>query len=102
MRLMGSERHQVEADSDLLTYICTSCDEFLVLTEKIRPSQFDLLRSANGLSAGVSTKRIVVIQSPPSEADNSHITPIICEKCGGRAHLSDCGPSFFAPAHRET
>jgi len=31
MRLVGSEPHLVEARTDLLTYSCTSCEEFLVL-----------------------------------------------------------------------
>jgi hypothetical protein len=31
MRLVGSEPHPVEAKTDLLTYSCTACDEFLVL-----------------------------------------------------------------------
>jgi hypothetical protein len=30
MRLIGSEPHPVEAKTDLLTYCCTACDEFLV------------------------------------------------------------------------
>ena len=33
MRLIGSERHPVEAQTDLLTYVCTTCDEFLVLPD---------------------------------------------------------------------
>ena len=31
MRLVGSEPHPVEARTDLLTYTCTRCEEFLVL-----------------------------------------------------------------------
>jgi hypothetical protein len=31
MRLIGSEPHPVEAKTDLLTYSCTACEEFLVL-----------------------------------------------------------------------
>jgi hypothetical protein len=31
MRLIGSEPHPVELKTDLLTYCCTACDEFLVL-----------------------------------------------------------------------
>ena len=31
MRLIGSEPHPVEANTDLLTYSCTACEEFLVL-----------------------------------------------------------------------
>ena len=34
MRLIGSEAHPVEAKTDLLTYCCTACDEFLVLPIK--------------------------------------------------------------------
>ena len=30
-RLIGIEPHPVEANTDLLTYCCTACDEFLVL-----------------------------------------------------------------------
>ncbi len=30
MRLIGSEPHPVEAKTDLLTYHCTACDEYLV------------------------------------------------------------------------
>jgi hypothetical protein len=30
MRLIGSETHPVEANSDLLTYSCTACEEFFV------------------------------------------------------------------------
>jgi hypothetical protein len=33
MRLIGSERHPVEAKTNLLTYVCTTCDEFLVLPD---------------------------------------------------------------------
>ncbi len=102
MRLMGSERHPVEAGTDLLTYICTSCDEFLVLPTKTQPSQFDVLRSADGHTGGVPTQAIVIAQWPHSEIDNSHVTPIVCEKCSGRANLTDCVPSFRSPADRET
>jgi hypothetical protein len=31
MRLVGSEPHPVEEKTDLLTYACTGCEEFLVL-----------------------------------------------------------------------
>jgi hypothetical protein len=31
MRLIGSEPHPVEAKTDLLTYACTGCEDFLVL-----------------------------------------------------------------------
>jgi hypothetical protein len=31
MRLIGSEPHPVEAKTDLLTYSCTACEEFLAL-----------------------------------------------------------------------
>jgi len=31
MRLIGSESHPAEAKTDLLTYCCTSCEDFLVL-----------------------------------------------------------------------
>ena len=31
MRLIGTEAHPIEAKTDLLTYCCTACDEFLVL-----------------------------------------------------------------------
>jgi hypothetical protein len=33
MRLIGSEPHPVKAKTDLLTYVCTTCDEFLVLPD---------------------------------------------------------------------
>ncbi len=33
MRLIASERHPVEAKTDLLTYICTTCDEYLVVSD---------------------------------------------------------------------
>jgi hypothetical protein len=33
MRLIGSEAHPTEAKTDLLTYVCTTCDEFLVLPD---------------------------------------------------------------------
>ena len=32
-RLIGSEPHPVQDNIDLLTYVCTVCDEFLVLPE---------------------------------------------------------------------
>jgi hypothetical protein len=31
MRLIGSESHPVQHNTELLTYCCTACDEFLVL-----------------------------------------------------------------------
>jgi len=31
MRLIGSEPHPVKDDTDLLTYFCKACDDFLVL-----------------------------------------------------------------------
>lgn len=31
MRLVGSEPHPVKEKTDLLTYACTACDEFLVV-----------------------------------------------------------------------
>jgi hypothetical protein len=39
MRLIGSEPHPVEAKTDLLTYCCTACDEFLVLPIKSEARQ---------------------------------------------------------------
>jgi hypothetical protein len=35
MRLIGSEPHPVEDKTDLLTYSCTACEEFLVLPNPI-------------------------------------------------------------------
>jgi hypothetical protein len=35
MRLIGSEPHPAEAGTDLLTYSCTACEEFLVLQSSI-------------------------------------------------------------------
>jgi hypothetical protein len=32
MRLIGSEPHPTEAKTDLLTYSCTACDEFQLLS----------------------------------------------------------------------
>jgi hypothetical protein len=34
MRLIGIEPHPVEDETDLLTYCCTACDEFLVLPHR--------------------------------------------------------------------
>jgi len=31
MRLIGSEPHPAKAETDLLTYCCTACGDFLVL-----------------------------------------------------------------------
>jgi hypothetical protein len=31
MRLVGSEPHPVQVETDLLTYSCTGCSEFLVI-----------------------------------------------------------------------
>ncbi len=33
MRLIASERHPVDAKTDLLTYYCTACDEYLVVPD---------------------------------------------------------------------
>ncbi len=35
MRLISSERHPVEAKTELLTYCCTACDEYLVFPSLI-------------------------------------------------------------------
>jgi len=35
MRLIGSEPHPVLSGSDLLTYCCTRCEEFLVLPTEV-------------------------------------------------------------------
>ena len=35
MRLIGSEPHPVMSGTDLLTYACTACDEFLVLPSEV-------------------------------------------------------------------
>jgi hypothetical protein len=35
MRLIGSEPHPIEAKADLLTYSCTACEDFLVLSVSI-------------------------------------------------------------------
>ena len=45
MRLVGSEPHPAQANTDLLTYCCTSCEEFLVLP----------MESAADATLGVST-----------------------------------------------
>jgi hypothetical protein len=34
MRLVGSESHPVKAKTDLLTYCCTACEEYLVMPIK--------------------------------------------------------------------
>jgi hypothetical protein len=39
MRLVGSEPHPVEIQTDLLTYSCTACDELLALPVPIVGSQ---------------------------------------------------------------
>lgn len=38
MRLIGSEPHPTEAKTDLLTYSCTACEDFLVLPISIPPT----------------------------------------------------------------
>jgi len=38
MRLIGSEPHPAEAKTDLLTYSCTACEEFLALPMPIPPA----------------------------------------------------------------
>jgi len=35
MRLIGSEPHPVMSGTDLLTYCCTACEEFLVLPGEV-------------------------------------------------------------------
>jgi hypothetical protein len=34
LRLIGNEPHPVQDDTDLLTYTCTVCDEFVVTPVK--------------------------------------------------------------------
>jgi len=41
-------------------------------------------------------KHRVHIGTPPPKSDNSHLTHIYCEKCGGKAHLMDCAPCKFS------
>jgi hypothetical protein len=36
LRLLGSEPHPVQAETDLLTYVCTACDNLLVLPVRNR------------------------------------------------------------------
>jgi hypothetical protein len=38
MRLVGSEPHPTEAKTDLLTYSCTACEDFLVLPIQLSAS----------------------------------------------------------------
>jgi hypothetical protein len=38
MRLIGSEPHPVKDNADLLTYLCSTCDEFSVLPIESPPS----------------------------------------------------------------
>ncbi|MET0705796.1 MAG: hypothetical protein ABWY82_02970 [Tardiphaga sp.] len=38
MRLIGSEPHPVEDNLDLLTYLCSACDEFAVSPIESPPS----------------------------------------------------------------
>jgi hypothetical protein len=35
------------------------------------------------------------------KVDNSHLTPIYCEKCGGKAHLMSCAPCTLSQGVRE-
>lgn len=50
----------------------------------------------DGARNGVSTKT-----PSPLKADNSHATPIKCERCGGRAHLADCAPCTVTTGARD-
>src|SRR5262245_9851179 len=44
----------------------------------------------------------VQIGPPPRpNSDNSHLTLIFCEKCGGKAHLMDCAPCTRSQGLRE-
>jgi hypothetical protein len=103
MRLIGSEAHPRDADTDLLTYVCMACEEFLVVPVKI-------IRPASGTFDGMSdfrrqqssADRIVIPVDLPAERDNSHVTPIACDTCGGKAHLSRCEPCAAAPGVRDT
>jgi hypothetical protein len=44
MRLIGSEPHPVEAKTDLLTYCCTTCDEFNRSRHRQTTRDLDLAR----------------------------------------------------------
>jgi len=48
-----------------------------------------------------SRNRAPIKPLSPLKADNSHITPIACEKCGGKAHLTDCAPCIVTRGARE-
>jgi hypothetical protein len=100
MRLIGSEAHPVKAYTDLLTYVCTACDEFLVLPEKIMPPALRLFDNANGFPEHENT--IAITRPSPARHDNSHATLITCDKCGGNAHLVSCEPCHFALGIRDT
>jgi hypothetical protein len=48
MRLVGSEPHLADRDMDLLTYSCTTCDDYLVVPTKIaRPRSDSTISVAN-------------------------------------------------------
>jgi hypothetical protein len=101
MRLIGSERHPVEVKTDLLTYCCTSCDEFLVLPTKSQATSLRLVGSARPFLEGDSQNRILIEPRSHLKADNSHVTPIRCENCRGKAHLADCAPCAISAGIRE-
>ena len=45
--------------------------------------------------------RLSVVPPPPLKRDNSHLTPIQCDKCGYKAHLMKCAPCTVTEGVRE-
>jgi len=100
MRLIGSERHPVEVSTDLLTYCCTSCDEFLVLPVE-KATRLRSVESASRFVNDNFQNRISIKPLSHLKADNSHVTPITFENCRGKAHLTDRGPCALSVGIRE-
>jgi hypothetical protein len=99
VRLIGSEAHPVQPGYDLLTYCCTSCEAFLALPVK-EPARLRLVENEDDIVADLIS-RAAAAPAAPLKADNSRMTPIACDACGGHAHLADCAPSRIRAGTQE-
>ena len=63
--------------------------------------RFRFVESAARFLDDASRSRLSIKAPSILKADNSHVTPIVCEICRGHAHLTDCTPCTISVDVRE-
>jgi len=90
------ERAQTITDPNIKAMYFDLERRWMMLAESFR-----FVERADQFLDDAERHRLSVAPPPPLKRDNSHLTPIQCDKCGYKAHLMKCAPCTVTQGVRE-